>query len=129
MRLVTTAAVAAVLAAAMCFPLAGVAAAQDKDCADFQPQAEAQAVYNQDPRDPNNLDGDGDGIACEALPGQPLGSAEHPAGGMETGAGGTAEGGPDDSPELLMLGVAGGGVLAAAGGVVLARRRSIRRSD
>ena len=36
--------------------------------------------------------------ACEALPGQPLGSAEHPAGGMETGAGGTAEGGPDDTP-------------------------------
>jgi hypothetical protein len=127
MRLGTTAA-AAVLATAMSFPLAGVAAAQDKDCANFQTQAEAQAEYNKDPRDPNNLDGDGDGIACEALPGQPLGSAEHPAGGMETGAGGTAEGGPDDSPELLVLGVAGGGVLAA-GGVVLARRRSVRRSD
>ena len=57
-------------------PAGGVALAQDKDCADFQTQAEAQAVYNQDPRDPHNLDGDGDGIACEALPGQPLGSAE-----------------------------------------------------
>ena len=69
MRLGTTAAAAAVLAAAMCFPLAGVAAAQDKDCADFQTQAEAQAVYNQNPSDPNELDGDKDGIACEALPG------------------------------------------------------------
>ena len=46
MRLGTTAAAAAVLAAAMCFPLAGVAAAQDLDCANFQTQAEAQAVYN-----------------------------------------------------------------------------------
>ncbi len=125
MRLGTTAAAAAVLAAAMCFPLAGVAAAQDLDCADFQTQAEAQAVYNQNPSDPHNLDGDNDGKACE---GNPLGSAEHPDGGMETGAGGTAEGGPDDSPELLVLGMVGGGLLAA-GGVVLARRRSGRRSD
>ena len=128
MRLGITAAAAAVLAAALCFPLAGVAAAQDKDCADFQTQAEAQAVYNQNPSDPNDLDRDNDGRACEALPGQPPGSDEHPNGPVEAGAGGTAEGGPDDSPELLVLGVAGGGVLAA-GGVVLARRRSVRRSD
>ena len=36
-----------------------------------------------------------------------------PSGGVETGAGGTAEGGPDDSPELLVVGVAGGAALAA----------------
>jgi Excalibur calcium-binding domain len=125
MRLGMTAAAAAVLAAALCFPLAGVAAAQDLDCANFQTQAEAQAVYNQNPSDPHNLDGDYDGKACE---GNPLGSAEHPAGGMETGAGGTAEGGPEDTPELLVLGMAGGAALAV-GGVVLARRRSVRRSD
>ena len=125
MRLGMTAAASAVLAAALCFPLAGVAAAQDLDCANFQTQAEAQAVYNQNPSDPHNLDGDDDGKACE---GQPLGSAEQPAGGMETGAGGTAEGGPEDSPELLALGMAGGAALAV-GGVVLARRRSVRRSD
>ena len=110
MRLGTTAAAATVLAAAMCFPLAGVAAAQDKDCANFQTQAEAQAVYNQNPSDPNDLDRDKDGKACEALPGYPPGSAEGPSpapsGGVETGAGGTAEDGPDDSPELV-LGVAG----------------------
>jgi hypothetical protein len=39
-----------------------------------------------------------------------------PSGGVETGAGGTAEGGPDDSPELLVVGVAGGAALAAGRG-------------
>jgi len=125
MRLGMTAAAAAVLAAALCFPLAGVAAAQDLDCANFQTQAEAQAVYNQNPSDPHDLDRDNDGKACE---GNPPGTDEPPNGPVEAGAGGTAEGGPDDSPELLVLGVVGGGVLAA-GGVVLARRRSVRRSD
>ena len=53
----------------MSFPLAGVAAAQDVlDCNNFNTQAEAQAVYNKDPSDPNGLDGDNDGKACEALP-------------------------------------------------------------
>lgn len=37
----------------------------DLDCADFATQEEAQAVYNQDPSDPNGLDADFDGIACE----------------------------------------------------------------
>lgn len=37
----------------------------DLDCIDFATQAEAQAVYNQDPSDPNGLDADNDGIACE----------------------------------------------------------------
>jgi hypothetical protein len=41
---------------------------KDLDCADFQFQEDAQAVYDQDPSDPNGLDGDGDGIACEDLP-------------------------------------------------------------
>ena len=41
------------------------AAAEDLDCADFATQEEAQAVYNQDPSDPNGLDADNDGIACE----------------------------------------------------------------
>lgn len=127
MRLRTTAAAATALAAAMSFPMAGVAAAADLDCANFTTQAEAQAVYNQNPSDPNGLDRDKDGRACEALPGGPPGSAEGPSpapsGGVETGAGGTAE----DSPELLVLGVAGSAVLVA-GVAVLARRRSVRRS-
>ena len=103
MRLRITAAAAAVLAAAMCFPLAGVAAAQDLDCADFQTQAQAQAVYNQNPSDPNGLDRDKDGERARRLPGGAPGSGERPVAprpvGVETGAGGTAEGGPDDSPD------------------------------
>jgi hypothetical protein len=102
-----------------------VAAAYDLDCADFQ----TQAVYNENPSDPYDLDRDNDGTACE---GNPPGAAEGPSptpkGPVETGAGGTAGGSPDDSSGLLVLAVAGGAVLSA-GGVVLARRRSVRQSD
>jgi hypothetical protein len=37
----------------------------DLDCDDFATQAQAQAAFLQDPSDPNGLDGDGDGVACE----------------------------------------------------------------
>ena len=40
----------------------------DLDCADFATQEEAQAVLRRDPSDPNGLDADNDGIACENLP-------------------------------------------------------------
>jgi Excalibur calcium-binding domain len=40
-------------------------AAADLDCADFATQQEAQAELARDPSDPNNLDADGDGVACE----------------------------------------------------------------
>jgi hypothetical protein len=43
----------------------------DLDCADFSYQEEAQAVYNRDPSDPNGLDANNDGIACESLPPRP----------------------------------------------------------
>jgi hypothetical protein len=38
------------------------------DCADFVSQAEAQAVLRADPTDPNVIDLDRDGIACESRP-------------------------------------------------------------
>jgi micrococcal nuclease len=41
---------------------------RDLDCSDFRTQAEAQQVLNQDRTDPNRLDGDGNGRACERLP-------------------------------------------------------------
>jgi hypothetical protein len=41
-------------------------ASEDLDCSDRSSQAEAQAVYEQDPSDPNGLDADGDGKACES---------------------------------------------------------------
>jgi excalibur calcium-binding domain-containing protein len=40
----------------------------DRDCSDFSTQQEAQAVLNQDPSDPNRLDADNDGVACESVP-------------------------------------------------------------
>jgi hypothetical protein len=39
----------------------------DLDCADFATQREAQVVLERDPSDPNGLDADNDGIACEEL--------------------------------------------------------------
>lgn len=45
--------------------LAPVAAAQDVDCSSIS-QSQAQSIYNSNPTDPNNLDADGDSIACEA---------------------------------------------------------------
>ena len=46
--------------------LAGVAVAQDRlNCGDFDSQDEAQAVLDRDPSDPNNLDADNDGMACD----------------------------------------------------------------
>src|SRR5215211_1444108 len=38
------------------------------NCSSFATQEEAQAVLNSNPSDPNNLDGDNDGSACEDLP-------------------------------------------------------------
>ncbi len=38
------------------------------NCPDFTSQADAQAVLRADPSDPNRLDGDKDGIACERNP-------------------------------------------------------------
>jgi hypothetical protein len=37
----------------------------DLDCIDFATEAEAQAALDADPSDPNNLDADDDGFACE----------------------------------------------------------------
>jgi hypothetical protein len=40
----------------------------DLDCKDFSTQEEAQTVLDADSSDPNGLDADNDGVACEALP-------------------------------------------------------------
>ncbi len=47
---------------------ASVGAQRDLDCDDFATQEEAQANLDADPSDPNNLDTDDDGNACENLP-------------------------------------------------------------
>jgi hypothetical protein len=56
-------------AIALAFAAAPVSAA-DKDCSDFNTWRQAQNFYKKHggPRyDPHRLDGDDDGIACEAL--------------------------------------------------------------
>ena len=45
-----------------------VAWAQDLNCSNFNSQADAQEELRSNPSDPNNLDDDSDGIACETLP-------------------------------------------------------------
>ncbi len=44
-----------------------VAQESDLDCSDFSTQAEAQAEYDRDTSDPNRLDADDDGEACETF--------------------------------------------------------------
>lgn len=66
MRKILVAATLAMLGVFILTPAAG--AQQDLDCSDFATQSEAQAVYDQDTSDPNRLDADNDGIACETLP-------------------------------------------------------------
>ncbi len=55
------------LVASMMLASPVLAQTSDVDCADYATQEQAQAVYNADPSDPNGLDADGDGIACETL--------------------------------------------------------------
>jgi Spy/CpxP family protein refolding chaperone len=51
-------------------PAAVAARFHDRDCSDFKTHRQAQHFFetHNPRRDPNNLDGDNDGIACEDLP-------------------------------------------------------------
>lgn len=80
--------VAIVLAALGVALLPGTAAA-DYDCSDFATQEEAQEHLS--PGDPDRLDADGDGIACEDLPS---------GGGGGGGGGGGAPKPPPPPPQL-----------------------------
>ncbi|MFD1065679.1 excalibur calcium-binding domain-containing protein [Oceanobacillus locisalsi] len=53
--------------------------AADKNCSDFETQQEAQEHYDADPSDPDGLDRDNDGIACESLPGGDSASSDSEA--------------------------------------------------
>jgi endonuclease YncB( thermonuclease family) len=71
-----------VLALCVVFALLGTVAptsAQDRDCADFATQAEAQAYFTAGGGSPsynfNNLDANHDGVACESFPGGGAGAA------------------------------------------------------
>ena len=60
---------------------AAFAQANDQNCSDFPSQAAAQAHLEQDPSDPDNLDADDDGVACEDFPYGSAGGATAPGGG------------------------------------------------
>jgi hypothetical protein len=54
---------------ALMLATAAPAVAQDRDCSDFDSQAEAQDFYERaGPGDPHRLDADDDGRACDSNP-------------------------------------------------------------
>jgi MYXO-CTERM domain-containing protein len=122
----------AVLTAAGTLPLAGAAYAQpDRDCADFASQAEAQEALDSSVGDPERLDANDDGVACEsffreaaarttAAPRTSAPEAEDddeeegqvkvmPQGGVDTGDGSTDQ----PAPATALIALAGMGLLAA----------------
>jgi hypothetical protein len=137
MRRRTTAAAGVLFTAALSFGFTGTAGAADLNCSDFASQAEAQATYDATPGDPNGLDSDKDGVACERLPGSGSGSAlredntelkrsqvsARPRGAVAAGDGSSA----GDSGSVFGY-VAGGVAFAAAGGAAFAARRTSRSS-
>lgn len=131
MRLRTFAA-ATTIAVMAALPLAGTAFAADRDCADFASQAEAQAALQ--PGDPERLDRDKDGIACETQQYAAAASSSSDSGASDSSddqvgvkpAGGVETGGGPESALSTGLTVALGA--AAAGGVgAVALRRFARR--
>ena len=78
---------AAVLAAVAALPLAGVASAQptagDRDCRDFAGQAAAQTALDSTSGDPQRLDANDDGVACEDYFGMPIGALTPPPSPVE----------------------------------------------
>lgn len=105
--------------AAVTLGIAGPAAAQtaDRDCPDFATQADAQAAYDAVPGDPERLDRDGDGIACEDGE-SGGGEAAAPVENTATANGELPFTGPRENAILAVSGsvlVAGGAALVYAG--------------
>jgi hypothetical protein len=131
MRIRSTAAAGFLLTAGMSLGFSGTAGAADLNCNNFATQQEAQAVYNADPSDPNGLDRDGDGVACESLAsggpaedGTVTGASQvstEPAGGIAAGDGSSS---PSDASMLPYA--LGGLAFTAAGGAAMAARRAAR---
>ena len=132
MRLRTTAAAGVLITAALSLGFTGTAQAADRDCPDFATQAEAQAAFDAVPGDPERLDADNDGQACEdqAYAGvstsAPAATTTTTSGQVSTrpaGAVAAGDGSAADSGSALPY-VVGGLAFAGAGGAALAARRS-----
>lgn len=129
-RTTTLRTVTVLVAAAIAgLPLAGVASAApaaDRDCPDFSSQAAAQAALV--PGDPERLDRDNDGLACEDSEygsGTPATSSPTsgddqvtavPSGSVDAGDGSATGGAGADAAAPLVL--AGFGAVAASGAAV-----------
>ena len=120
-------------------PVDTVVSSADRDCDDFSSQADAQAALDADPSDPERLDADDDGEACESftygdvVETEPAAvsshgsdndseeatpthaSADHPVGGVEAGDGSAPA---DETPYLLASGLL---AATAVGGAAVAR--------
>lgn len=94
----------------------------DLDCADFATQAEAQAELDADPSDPHGLDGDGDGIACESLPGDDDDATQGDDGDDTNASGGTDGELPDTGSNTNLMLLVGGGLAVLGSGFVVTRR-------
>ena len=133
MRRSTTAAVGVFFTAALSLTVSGTAQAADRDCPDFPSQAAAQAAFDAVPGDPERLDADGDGQACEEQDYAPTsgsvpGTAVTPqVTSRPSGAVAAGDGSATDASSAMPY-VLGGVALTAAGGAAFAARRSARTS-
>jgi endonuclease YncB( thermonuclease family) len=105
--LLVIASLAFAVSSAAFLPGAPSAGAADKDCSDFDTQNQAQSFFeSHNPnKDPHNLDGDGDGKACETLPG---GSGGGGGGGGNGGGGGHRPSPPDNTQSGRVVDVTDG---------------------
>lgn len=122
-RTLTTALLATVMVGAMTAP--AFAQSRDLDCKDFTSQAAAQANLDANRSDPNRLDQDGDGKACETYTGPYKAAAAAPNATTtrkQTAAGSSTlpRTGPHDAE---IIGATGLAFLAAGSLLVVAGRR------
>jgi endonuclease YncB( thermonuclease family) len=97
--------------------VAATAPAADKDCSDFPNQAQAQHFFenHNSSEDPHNLDGDGDGKACETLP--------CPCASPGGGEGGGQHGGGKKSKKARIISVTDGDTVKVS---IKGRTRDVR---
>jgi Excalibur calcium-binding domain len=114
--------------AGFALPATEAPAQNELDCTDFQFQEEAQEVYDADPSDPNQLDVDLDGIACEELPSSGAAAATatplSPAATVAAPGTGAGPGDTSETASTLLLVLAGLGALSSVTLLALRRGRS-----